>query len=108
MKRLLLLSFLFLVPSAHAVDYVKCDAMVRAFNTVMTPPNYDEENYAIRGNYCDELGIEPRGGKEWMDCYHNDASLFVENSKKKIREIQAMKAAKITADMRAENCPQVD
>ena len=30
MKRLLLLTFLCVVPSAHAVDYVKCEAMQKA------------------------------------------------------------------------------
>ena len=31
MKRLLLLSFLCLTPAAHAVDYVKCEAMQKAY-----------------------------------------------------------------------------
>ena len=110
MKRLLLLSFLCLVPSAHAVDYVKCEAMVRAYNTVMTLPDLNDEDFALRNNRCEELfGAEVAGQPEWMDCYHSDeTTLIVDKAKKRKREKQAMKAEKIRIDMSDENCPQVD
>jgi len=109
MKRLLLLSFLCLVPSAHAVDYVKCEAMVRAFNAAKIHPDLDEVDYALRGMYCDELGVGPRGETEWMDCYHSDnASLASEKGQDKLLRKHARKMTKIHIEMAQEDCPQLD
>ena len=52
--------------------------MVRAYNTVMTLPDLNDENFALRNNRCEELfGAEDAGQPEWMDCYDSDETTLI-------------------------------
>ena len=84
--------------------------MVRAYNTVITLSDLNDENFALRNNRCEELlGAEVAGQPEWMDCYDSDETiLIVDKAKKRKREKQAVKAEKIRIDMSDENCRKVD
>ena len=55
MKRLLLLTFLCVVPSAHAVDYVKCEAMQKAQSRIQTSIRQNKSEREDALDYAAEL-----------------------------------------------------
>ena len=65
MKRLLLLTFLCVVPSAHAVDYVKCEAMQKAQSRIQTSIRQNRSEREDALDYAGELAHmkcgSPRG-----------------------------------------------
>ena len=74
MKRLLLLPLLCLMPAAHAVDYVKCEAMQKAYyllearrNQLLNPTNFFDLGQQI---YEDCKHLEGWGltSKEYTEC----------------------------------------
>jgi len=78
MKRLLLLTFLCLVPSAHAVDYVKCEAMQKAQSRIQNSIRQNKSEREDALDYAAELAHmkcgSPRGSgddeppAEWKAC----------------------------------------
>jgi hypothetical protein len=115
MKQLLLLTFLCVVPSAHAVDYVKCEAVQKAAARVEASadwrPTYRAELKAKQEAACGTMSdwrARFASRSDFWDCQSRAAIFQTEAIKQAwIDDYQApMKArlAKIQADYDAAGC----
>ena len=114
MKRLLLLTLFCLMPSAHAVDYVKCEAMQKAQSRIQTSIRQNRSEREDALDYAAKLAHmkcgSPRGSgddeppAEWKACVlpilkKHDVPLF----NKELQQLDNH-AARIQADFDAAGC----
>ena len=114
MKRLLLLTFLCVVPSAHAVDYVKCEAMQKAQSRIQTSIRQNKSEREDALNYAAELAHmkcgSPRGlgddepPAEWKACVlpilkKHDVPIVIQE----LKQLEN-RAAQVQVDYDAEGC----
>ena len=114
MKRLLLLTFLCVVPSAHAVDYVKCEAMQKAQSRIQTSIRQNRSEREDALDYAAELAHmkcgSPRGSgddeppAEWKACVlpilkKHEVPLV----NKELKQLEN-RAAQVQADFDAAGC----
>ena len=113
MKRLLLLLPLLLTPAAQAVDYVKCEAMNKAFvrasyaKKQLWGSSYRSAKKQVEEEKC---GPEPESfSKEWFDC----STSTTREENQRVQDIAGSNPAyvaakerieKIKADYVAEGC----
>ena len=132
MKRLLLLLPLLLTPAAHAVDYVRCEAMQGALQRTNRQLNsYKKELWVnaldqARVEYCGEEpdpveqakkylsgadDYDPNLSSSWRACaYRGESAKLIGTRAKALNQPDAQlkaleaRAAKIQADYAAEGC----
>ena len=114
MKRLLLLTLFCLMPSAHSVDYVKCEAMQNAQSRIQTSIRQNKNEREDALDYAAELAHmkcgSPRGSgddeppAEWKACVlpilkKHDVPLV----NKELKQLEN-RAARVQADFDAAGC----
>ena len=103
MKRLLLLPFALLMPAAHAVDYVKCDAMQKALVRV----NLQKDSV---GKAAYERKMQELCGFDYA-CRNKSVGGEMVNvvaafqAKRAAEAAFAEKISKIESDIEQEGCP---
>ena len=114
MKRLLLLPFLCLMPSAQAMDYVKCEAMQKALQRVENSRRHEStEGFKsnVRAMQIRECGPMPKFSDKqsaWYDCasaaYNGKPFDDLLILQKEAVALLDAKAKRIQADYDAEGC----